>query len=534
LLIGYKWGYVLNSNAPSLTISYSFPWINGLSAVFSGPIGATSGYSLNGEPDAAQKFGLNTAQQTAATLALTAWSNVANINFQLVSETTTNVGDIRFAFTSAAKLDNIWAIAFYPNSYWPKGGDVWINAKYGNETDWIVGSQSFELLMHEIGHTLGLKHPFEGATTLPSSLDNLTNTIMTYYAKDLSDNNIYPSFGKDGWITYYIFPETPMVLDIAAIQYIYGANNNYKTGDDTYTFDLTKPFFKTIWDAGGKDTISVSNFSLACVINLTPGNYSSLHYPRPADTGGETVTYDGTNNLGIAFNCIIENAIGGSGNDKLTGNSANNSLDGGPGNDTLDGGGGNDTLYGGLGNDTLSGGTGIDTAQFTGARGSYITSSNKTAFTVSDQRVGNNGTDSLTGVERLKFSDKTVAIDLDGNAGITAKIIGAVFGKAALTNPTYVGIGLSYLDRNVSYSDLGAEALRAVGAITPDAIVSLLWLNIIGVPATSANKAPYIKMLADGKMPGDLVVLAADTDYNTNNIGLVGLMQTGIEYTLGF
>ena len=127
-----------------------------------------------------------------------------------------------------------------------------------------------------------------------------------------------------------------------------------------------------------------------------------------------------------------------------------------------------------------------------------------------------------------------LSFDLDGNAGITAKVIGAVLGKAALANPTYVGIGLSYLDnKGMSYSDLGAEALRAVGAITPDAIVSLLWLNIIGVPATSANKAPFLKILADGKMPGDLVVLAADTDYNTTNIGLVGLMQTGIDYTLG-
>jgi Ca2+-binding RTX toxin-like protein len=362
LLSGDKWGYALSSNASPITISYSFPWINGLTAVFSAPAGAA--YSNDGEQNATQHFGLNTTQQTAATLALTAWSNVANINFQLVSETTTNVGDIRFAFSSAAKLDKWWGYASYPSSYWPIGGDVWINAKYGNETDWTVGSSNFEALMHEIGHSLGLQHPFEGATKLPSSLENRTNTIMSY--TDI--NNIYPSAGyingKYDWITYYINPETPMVLDIAAIQYIYGANNNYKTGDDTYTFDPTKPFFKTIWDAGGKDTISVSNFSLACVIDLTPGNYSSIRYPRPSDTGGVTVTYDGTNNLGIAFNCIIENAIGGSGNDTLIGNSANNSLDGGPGNDIMYGGDGNDTFDWDSskrsGNDTMYGGMGDD------------------------------------------------------------------------------------------------------------------------------------------------------------------------------
>jgi len=362
LLSGDKWGYALSSNASPITISYSFPWINGLTAVFSAPAGAA--YSNDGEQNATQHSGLNTTQQTAATLALTAWSNVANINFQLVSETTTNVGDIRFAFSSAAKLDKWWGYASYPSSYWPIGGDVWINAKYGNETDWTVGSSNFEALMHEIGHSLGLQHPFEGATKLPSSLENRTNTIMSY--TDI--NNIYPSSGyingKNDWITYHINPETPMVLDIAAIQYIYGANNNYKTGDDTYTFDPTKPFFKTIWDAGGKDTISVSNFSLACVIDLTPGNYSSIRYPRPSDTGGVTVTYDGTNNLGIAFNCIIENTIGGSGNDTLIGNSANNSLDGGPGNDIMYGGAGNDTFDWDSakrsGNDTFYGGLGDD------------------------------------------------------------------------------------------------------------------------------------------------------------------------------
>jgi serralysin len=364
LLSGEKWGYALSSNSTPLTISYSFPWINGLSAVFSAPAGAE--YSTDGEQNATFRFGLNNTQQTAATLALTAWSNVANINFQLVSETTTNVGDIRFAFSSASSLSEAWGYASYPSWYWPIGGDIWINSKYGSDTDWGVGTYNFESLMHEIGHALGLKHPFEDGVVLSSNFDNSINTIMSYTdIKDAYPNARYVN-GKYDWLTYYIQRETPMVLDIAAIQYIYGANNNYKIGDDTYTFDPTKPFFKTIWDAGGKDTISVSNFSLPCVIDLIPGNYSSLFYPRPSDAGGVTVTYDGTNNLGIAFNCIIENAIGGSGNDKITGNSSNNSLDGGLGNDVMYGGlgndtfdwdsskrSGNDTMYGGIGDDAF-------------------------------------------------------------------------------------------------------------------------------------------------------------------------------------
>jgi Ca2+-binding RTX toxin-like protein len=364
LLDGDKWGGAIVNGGSALTISYSFPWSNGSTAIFSGPDGAA--YSSNGEQTATQHFKLNATQQAAATNALLTWSNVANINFQLVTETSTNVGDIRFAFSSAASLSNIWGYAWGPNSYWPSGGDIWINASHGSDSDWSLTSYNFEALIHEVGHALGLKHPFDDGVKLSTALDNSNNTVMSY----THTKNVYPSAGLVNgiydFVSYYIYPETPMVFDIAAIQYLYGANNNYKTGDDTYTFDPATPFIKAIWDAGGKDTISVSNFSLACEIDLTPGSYSSIHYPKPADTGGVTVTYDGTNNLGIAFNCIIENAIGGSGNDKLTGNTANNSLDGGSGNDTLYGGAGNDifdwdaakrtgddVFYGGLGDDVF-------------------------------------------------------------------------------------------------------------------------------------------------------------------------------------
>ena len=205
---------------------------------------------------------------------------------------------------------------------------------------------------------------------------------------------------------------------------------------------------------------------------------------------------------------------------------------------------GNDTIAGGLGSDVIDGGTGIDTVKFSGLFGSGSLAN------YSIQRLSNgswsvsyvgpiiaiypppatDGIDSLTYVERIQFTDKSFALDLDGNAGITAKIIGAVLGVEALKNPAYVGIGLSYLDKGMSYSDLGALALNAVGAATNDDIVSTLWLNVIGSPASALDKAPFIKMLADGMKIGDLVALAADTAFNTSNINLVGLAQAGIEY----
>ncbi len=143
-----------------------------------------------------------------------------------------------------------------------------------------------------------------------------------------------------------------------------------------------------------------------------------------------------------------------------------------------------------------------------------------------------NGTvnDLLTGVERLNFTDKSIAIDLNGNAGTTAKILGAVFGKESLNNKNYFGIGLHFLDSGWTYDNLAGLALEAAGTKTNDQIVSLLWNNVIGTKPTASDKQPFIALLENGMTAGALAHLAADTAFNTTNINLVGLAQIGIEY----
>jgi Ca2+-binding RTX toxin-like protein len=206
-------------------------------------------------------------------------------------------------------------------------------------------------------------------------------------------------------------------------------------------------------------------------------------------------------------------------------------MTGGAGNDWLEAWAGDDILVGGQGDDQLQGGMGVDTAQFSGAYADYSFSKTSSTFSVKDKRISADGIDVLTSVERLKFSDKSVAIDLDGNAGIVVKVIGAVLGHDALKISGIVGTGLRYVDNGMSYADLGSTALNAVGAMTPDAIVSTLWRNVVGTIASESDKAPYIKMLADGYRPGDLVVLAGDFSLNLTKIGLMGLAQTGIEFS---
>jgi Ca2+-binding RTX toxin-like protein len=339
-----KWGGARGTGA---ILSFSFPWTTFSQAYWQ------PNYSLDDEPFATSHFGLNATQRSAVRIALQAWANVANLTFTEVSESSTNVGDFRFAFSSAVS-GSTWGWCSYPNDYWANAADVWINSSFGSSTNWSPGSFNFMALMHEIGHGLGLKHPGNyggtGGPYLPAELDYTNYTIMSYNdpPNDYTSTNVQ------------VIPKSPMVYDILALQYLYGANTTYRIEDTTYSVHPDYPFFKTIWDAGGSDTIDISGFSLACNIDLTPGAYSDIAFN----------TFNGNDNLGIAFGAIIENVLGGGGNDVILGNDAANylvghagddDLTGGIGNDILAGNSGNDTLRGGPDSDTLHGGRGLDT-----------------------------------------------------------------------------------------------------------------------------------------------------------------------------
>lgn len=522
LIAGTKWG---GAPGTGVTLSYSFPWATGYFATFTGPGGI---YSSLSEQNSNYVYGLNTAQQSATRTALQTWANVANIRFQEVADTSTNVGDIRIAFTSTsnqiAGSGQAWGWTYWPNANLPSAGDIWISAFGSGSTnsDWSVGSYNYFSLIHEMGHALGLKHPFEAPTLLPALLDNNQYSVMAYNppANDLFRTITYALFTASS-LVWHVPAETPMVLDIAAIQYMYGANYTFHTGNDVYSFNPATPFFKTIWDAGGNDTISVSNFTENCKIDLTPGHYSSIRilsapiaagYSFPSTT---VPTYDGTNNLGIAYGAIIENAIGGSGNDILIGNSANN------------------TLTGGAGNDTIDGGAGIDTASYLDVYAHFTITPTGGNFSISD-KVGLNGIDTLSNIERLKFSDTNLALDItNGNAGLTAKILGGVFGTTSLSNKAYVGIGLNHLDGGMSYQNLILLALNAqLGANYSNAAeVNLLYQNLAGILPSTTDLNYWVATITSGQhTQASLAIFAADSSLNTNNIHLAGLALTGIQY----
>ncbi|SFK60798.1 hypothetical protein SAMN05216302_101068 [Nitrosomonas aestuarii] len=201
----------------------------------------------------------------------------------------------------------------------------------------------------------------------------------------------------------------------------------------------------------------------------------------------------------------------------------------------IEGGSGRDILSGFGGDDTLIGNDAIDAAIYSSQSADYILEKHTDdVWTISHKNSGTDGTDTIVNIERIQFSDNSVALDLDGHAGQTAKLIGAVFGAESVLNKQFVGIGLRFLDDGTSYETLMQLAITAalgVDAVNHTAVVNLLYENIAGFTPSAAEETRFVALLDSGTHTvASLGILAAETGLNQDNINLVGLSQTGLEY----
>jgi Ca2+-binding RTX toxin-like protein len=347
-LIGSKWG--------TLNLTYSFPT--------SGSNYNGSGYDTNGV--SLYHVDLGTQQQAAARASFAQLSAATGLTFTQITDSDTVHANIRIS--QSADNDVTSAYGNFPSDTRGLSGDIWFGRTSQPYYDLAFkGTWGYATMMHEIGHTMGLKHghqdytnsdlsfyfggePRYGTQSLTPDRDGQAWSLMTYTPAPFTNSNFAGEKINQ--------PQTYMQYDLAALQYMYGANYTTNAGDTVYTFSQTtgemfvngvgqgapsgNKIFLTVWDGGGNDTIDASNYSNGITVDLRPGEFSTFDQSQLANSlayQGLTSLAPGNIAMSLLYNndtrSLIENVKGGVGNDVLVGNTANNILDGGAGSDAV-------------------------------------------------------------------------------------------------------------------------------------------------------------------------------------------------------
>ena len=421
--------------------------------------------------------------------------------------------DIQFVETANPNAPNV--IAFADNSqaesagyaYNPYdqyiGSDVLLDS-YSSNLAPADGNYAALTYIHEIGHALGLKHPF-------GHVDAVGSSGEAPFLSDAEDNTQWSVMSYTSRSQEYHLRYSP--FDIAALQYLYGPSRQQQT-DDTYTLHTDSTNF--IWDGGGTDTIDGSALTQALTLYLEPGYWGYI--------GSKASMISSAGQITVNFGTTIENAKGGAGNDTIVGNAANNQLYGGAG---------NDTLTGGAGNDTLDGGTGIDNAIFSGTRTGFTVSRTSSDITVINN-AGTQGGDLLKNVERVVFDDAGVAFDVDGNAGKIYRLYQAAFNR----HPDLPGFGfwISHMDKGMELSEVSSCFQNAVeftslygNNVSNNQLVTLLYQNVLHRTPNTSESNFWVDILETGQQ-SRAVILTSFSESPENQAQLVGVLENGMDY----
>ncbi len=392
-----------------------------------------------------------------------------------------------------------------PNGGLAKGNVGNANDFVGNPTDDYIytsfGSKIFGSFGNDYidGGSTGTIS--DGASTIDYSLLTGAATTLTAFSVNLATG-----------IATFTVGASSYTQSLKNIDNVYGVTG--KSGINTFTGNSNNNIFgadglsDTFVGGGGFDAVDFSSEKSGVTVDLSKG----------------------TAKIGTI-------------SDKLTGisavygsTSASNTMTGDANNNVF--------LTGGKG-DIVIGGGGIDTCAYKPSSSNILANaaSYSIGVTTSNQiyvGLAINPTvnvDILTNIQRLQFTDKNLAFDINGsagtltgNAGIVEKILGAVFGQDSLQNQQYIGIGLSYLDKGTTYSQLVNLALVAQGLSTPSDVITKVWNNILGADPTQSQ---ILNIISSGISMNAFVMQAADSVFNTSHIDVVGIQKHGLAYTPG-
>lgn len=476
--------------------------------------------------------------------------------------------------------------AYYPSTE-PWGNDLFLdNTGNSGNTTLSDGTYAALTLIHELGHSLGLKHPF-------SSLDASDEVPDPPYLTGPEESTRWTvmSYNESSSQYYLRLSE----LDIAALQYLYGPSKTVRTGNDTYTISQSTPNF--IWDGAGYDTVSAASSTLGATIHLTPGYWGYIGSSRASQiTGSGQIT--------VNFGTDIEAAVGTSYDDQIFGNGLDNALEGGGGADTLIGGGGtdsaryvgsssqfswvrdsvsgnisvtqlstnmkdlligierlefsdittnlaafqgteaNDIFRSSAANESFSGGKGIDRVVFSASRDSFSISKVSTdswaisytkGFAADDISAQGFGSDQLLQIERLSFSDKSLALDISGAGGQSYRIYKAAFNRT----PDSGGLGywIAQMDGGMSLVEVAsrfidsAEFKSLYGSAPSNAeFLTKVYSNVLGRLPDPVGYAWWLNAMNTDSSKTKSKVLADFSESSENLTGTTELVIMGIEY----
>ena len=341
------------------------------------------------------------------------------------------------------------------------------------------------------------------------TLDNSLDTVQSLAANTVSHDYFGISWGY-GLAQGLIDIVVQGVNDPAVIGGDLAANLNVISAAsvsgqiEIYDIDIGEKAFRTVVPTGKFGTLTL-NRDGAWQYDLLPGQQTAIQ--DESKNGVDTFAISSVDGTLASVTILISSGTG-----------------------TLTGTAGNDTLTSGAGNDSIDGGAGLDTAVFTGTRSSHSVTQTSSGWTVSS---GSDGTDTLTGIERLQFSDQTLALDIDGVAGQAYRVYQAAFNRIPDNAGLKYWIGV--MDHgeslhNVAAGFINSAEFRAIYGSNPsnEQFVINLYSYVMHRPLDQAGYDFWVGDLNANRI-SQIDTLVQFSESGENQLNVIGVIQNGIE-----